>query len=347
VLCLSLQLSLVAAAAEPFVTCLFLGTPSARDGSTDPRVLFDGQTLYNTSSVIFTAEFAPKGCGVILEFSEPVELSKVVVHSSKPNESPWGPTKSEFSIWNEETHLWKEATVIPDVTGRISEEKFTCGDSATTWNAPADEAINALKITLYGGGIWLTEIEIYDHAGKKIPAQTAICTCSTPPTEVLAAASWIGGVPGHATTFGPDLPYIGNPNTLPRRDRVLFTIDLNNLLLDGSVKQALLSFKIQPMGRLAVNRLAIYQITPGHNPLAADDLVFGEQTLLRDFIFDINSNQEIILDVTENINNLLDEGDGLFTVRITDATCDKFGNRVSYAEGVIIEYPSVKLEVVK
>ncbi len=332
--------------AEDF-TWSFLGGPGKNSKNVE-TALFDRQLTFKDPSVIWEAAEATKGCGVLIEFAKPVALSRVVVISSKPNALSWGPEKTEFTLWDETGAKWLEPITVNDVTGKISDKNFTSAAVRTEWKMDG-RASKYVRILAYGGGIWMTEVEVYarneDGMERLLKAQAP--STALPQAEMLKTASFGSGAKANIGMWQVKNGWIGNPNALNRNDRVIFHFDLSAYLLAGSVKQAVLSLPLEPFGVLDGNEVELEYFTKEHAPIMAIDLVAQDTEPVAVRMIDRRTYQKHRFDITAMVNKALEHGQGTIAFRLRNITTEAKGNRQNNAEGVAVNPGLIELEIMK
>jgi len=326
----------------------FLGEPNKIHSKNHRRALFDKATSYNTNRVIWDSKYAPKGCGVVFEFNKPMIISRVEVFTAKPNTLLYAPLKTEFILWDDAKSLWGDKACINDVTGKANNTKFTSASIKTKWDAPS-KATNALKILMYGTGIWLTEINIYI---KNANGQERLLQPNKPisllaKSEIVKPSSFGGGASVDIRCWDPKSSWVGNPNVLNRKDRVVFHFDLSEYLQKGKVKQAILVLPLQPFGAMKGNRLELECFKSEHAPVFKMDLISNDVSPVNAMLIDAKSQVLHHLDITKLVNDRLSRGEGTIAFRVRNMTIEKVGNRKNKAEGVIVDVKKLKLEIVK
>jgi hypothetical protein len=321
-----------------------IGKFSAKNSASPATALTDGALKYNTAHIIWDSVNAPKGCGFIINFAKPTAISKVAVVTAKPNGSPFLPERTEFTLWNDEQHIWGEATVVKDITGRCADTKFSTAEPVVTeWKGSA--TVSAVKVVMYGASLWCTEVQVFDAEGKMLQGRG--WPESAAGAERLTCADG-GCCPSiNLAHYKKNGEYVGFPNTLPRKDRVIFSYDVRKYLMQGSVKRALLKVVCAPMGRVEAHRLSLSAFTDEHWPLRPMDIIAGDVTTVAEMLFDRQGDGIYYLDVTELLNEALKRGDGYLGFRLASLTAEKCGNRNSAIEGVYLKLKQTVLEIEK
>lgn len=322
-----------------------LGTPSKKYSRNISTALFDNSVRYDKDCILWDSSAAPNGCGLIIDFKKPVHVSKIEIVSCKPNNNPYIPEKTEIYALDDDKFLWQKPTVIPDVTGRAKDPKFI-KPAVTTVFAPANGIkSSALKILMYGRGIWLAEVRIYDINGKLLVPDTP--AAASAPDSKFAIAETGGGASVNLRYFNTRQNYIGNPNGGNRRDRVVIRFDITSLLVKNQVKKARLALKLEPMGDMNESLLEVSVFTADRTSLAAMDLISGEVKPVTTIMFDRKSPHDHQIDVTGLVNEALACGNGSLTFRFRNLTIERNGNRRNRAEGVYLRYMPTSLEIWK
>ncbi len=326
----------------------FLGTPSKKTSQNSEIALFDGNINYNTNHVIWDARYAPKGCGVLFKFDQPTTISRMEVFTAKPNQLQMAPLKTEFFLWDEAHNKWENGACIKDVTGKASDKKFTRSSIKTAWKAP-DKPVKALKILMYGAGIWLTEIKLYakNIGGDEYLLKPHKSVSTSAGDAVVSVSSFGGGSIGNIGFWNVKNTYVGNPNVLNRRDRVVFHFDLSEYLQAGKIKQAILVLPLQPFGVLKGNKIELEYFKTEHAPVFKMDLISNDVLPVATMFIDSKSQVLHNLNVTKMINDALSRGEGSIAFRVRNITIEKVGNRYNKPEGVSIDYKKLKLEIIK
>ncbi len=164
--------------------------------------------------------------------------------------------------------------------------------------------------------------------------------------QARMASSWLGGASVNIDVCDENHHYVGNPNTLNRRDRVMFSFDIRRYLYAGRIKQALLVYENNPMGCLDKNEIELELFKNGRATLRNEDLISGDVMPLCRYEFSRTTPREATIDVTEQLNAALAIGEGALTFRLRNVTIETLGNRFSTAEGVIVPRQKVMLLVI-
>ena len=164
--------------------------------------------------------------------------------------------------------------------------------------------------------------------------------------QTRTVSSWLGGASVNIDICDEKHHYVGNPNTLNRRDRVMFSFDIRRYLYAGRVKQALLVYENNPMGCLDKNEIELELFKSGRATLRNEDLISGEVMPLCRYEFSKTTLRQATLDVTEQLNAALSIGEGALSFRLRNVTIETLGNRFSTAEGVIVPRQKVRLLVI-
>ncbi len=164
--------------------------------------------------------------------------------------------------------------------------------------------------------------------------------------QTRSVSSWLGGASVNIDICDDKHHYVGNPNTLNRRDRVMFSFDIRRYLYVGRVKQALLVYENNPMGCLDKNEIELELFKSGRATLRNEDLISGDVMPLCRYEFSKTTLRQATLDVTEQLNAALSIGEGVLSFRLRNVTIETLGNRFSTAEGVIVPRQKVRLLVI-
>ena len=164
--------------------------------------------------------------------------------------------------------------------------------------------------------------------------------------QTRTVSSWLGGASVNIDICDEKHHYVGNPNTLNRRDRVMFSFDIRRYLYAGRVKQALLVYENNPMGCLDKNEIELELFKSGRATLRNEDLISGDVMPLCRYEFSKTTLRQATLDVTEQLNAALSIGEGALSFRLRNVTIETLGNRFSTAEGVIVHRQKVRLLVI-
>ena len=321
-----------------------IGTPSAKYSKNISTALFDNVAHYSKDCILWDSTAAGNGCGLIIKFNKTVRISKVEVITCKPNNNPYIPERTEFYAWNGDRLWWCDPVTVADVTGRAKDTKFISPLVTTVWQPAEALATDALKIMMYGGGIWLTEVRIYDADGKLLTPD-AIPSAPDTASRRLTPAETGGGASVNIRYYNQRQNYIGNPNGGNRKDRVLIRFDISPFLVKNQVRQALLNLALEPMGDMSVSLLEVSVFTAERTSLAAMDLISSEVKPVALILIDRRSVRDHQLDVTALVNENLAAGTGSLVFRIRNLTVERNGNLRNRAEGVYLRYPHTSLEV--
>lgn len=154
---------------------------------------------------------------------------------------------------------------------------------------------------------------------------------------------WIGGAKVNIGIKGDKLEYVGNPNSLGRCDRVVFSLDLRKFIYDGKVEEAILEYANHPMGLLESNDIELEVFENGRSTIRPEDIIASDTAAVCTYEFTPGTPKYLKIDVTELVNKALSAGDGYITFRVRDVTIEKVGNTKSAAEGVVIPRSKVRL----
>ena len=328
-------------------TWSFLKSPVEKLSKNILTALFDGEEPFNGGRVIWDGASARDGCGILILFRKPTAISKLIVTTAKPNPLPFLPKKTEFRSWDDARQLWSAPVIIPDITARADDRKFTAPRVQTVWipsGSDADET-RAVKILMYGSGIWMTELQICDKSGRRLTPEKGVVRGNNMVT--LKPSAHAGGASANIGIYHAENRYVGNPNALNRKDRVLFQFDLRECLERGKITQGILTLALSPMGYLNADFLQLEVFSSERVSLRSMDLIATDTVPCREILFDRKSPLYHSFDVTEFLNHVLAGGDGSVTFRLRNGTVEKVGNRYSKPEGVLLDYGRTKLEIVK
>ncbi|MCQ2403602.1 MAG: hypothetical protein MJ202_07760 [Lentisphaeria bacterium] len=159
------------------------------------------------------------------------------------------------------------------------------------------------------------------------------------------AADWIGGAKANIGIQGKDYRFVGNPNSLNRCDRVVFTIGIRQFLYDGAVKEAVLEYANEPFGALEENEIGLEWIASGRSTVRPEDIIASDSEAFCNYTITPQSPKFITIDVTDLVNKALSIGDGYITFRVINVSTETRGNLKSTAEGICIPHESVRLLV--
>ena len=194
--------------------------------------------------------------------------------------------------------------------------------------------------------IVLTVLAVSLCAFAAAPASHAPVDKAPEGFRTRSVSSWYGGASVNIGIGDENHQYVGNPNTLNRRDRVMFSFDIRRYLYAGRVEKALLVYVSNPMGCLDTNEFELELFNSGRAALRKEDLISGDVTPLCQYEFSKTSQRQATLDVTEQLNAALAVGEGALTFRLRNITIETLGNRFSSAEGVSVPRQSVKLYII-
>lgn len=161
----------------------------------------------------------------------------------------------------------------------------------------------------------------------------------------LTPQSFGGGAMANIGFWNEKNNWAGNPNTLNRRDRVVFQFDLRRLLVSGKINRAVLVLPLQPFGKSADNRLELQVFRTEHAPVRAMDIISEEVAPLQEVALTSVANTPLRFDVTREVNGALARGDGSITFRLRNITIEKKGNRNSQPEGAEVDRNRLQLEI--
>lgn len=141
--------------------------------------------------------------------------------------------------------------------------------------------------------------------------------------------------------------WVGNPNSLNRRDRVVFQFDVREYLQEGKVKKAILVLPLKPFGILKANWLELECFKIERYPVSEMDIISNKVFPVTRLLIDHKSTLLHNIDVTEMVNAALNRGAGTITFRVRNATIEKVGNRQNQPEGASVNFNQLKLEIVE
>lgn len=174
---------------------------------------------------------------------------------------------------------------------------------------------------------------------------SATSSSSSDATCVQKCADWIGGAKANIGIQGKDYRFVGNPNSLNRCDRVVFTIGIRQFLYDGAVKEAVLEYANEPFGALEENEIGLEWIASGRSTVRPEDIIASDSEAFCNYTITPQSPKFITIDVTDLVNKALSIGDGYITFRVINVSTETRGNLKSTAEGICIPHESVHLLV--
>jgi len=138
---------------------------------------------------------------------------------------------------------------------------------------------------------------------------------------------------------------VGQPNTLNRRDRVVFRFPISHLVPTGEIKNAVLVFKYSSGGKQKRNNIIqIEHFNVERIKLSGNDLISNAVEPVTQFaVLPEVRNKKITFDVSEKINSDIISGFGFSTFRIKSITADELGNIAMESSYVTVKNNSIKL----
>lgn len=177
-----------------------------------------------------------------------------------------------------------------------------------------------------------------------------LSTLSSPSLRILKVetpGSFWGGSFSNIGFGGATSCWVGNPNSLNRRDRVVFHFGLRDYLQEGKVKKAILVLPLQPFGVLKENWLELECFEEEREPVLRMDIISNKVFPVDAFLIDQGSTLLHHSDVTQMVNSALKRGEGSIAFRVRNATIEKVGNRQNKPEGASIDLTQLRLEIVE
>ncbi|MBQ6471958.1 MAG: hypothetical protein IJJ33_08240 [Victivallales bacterium] len=319
-----------------------LGRCSLEHSLSPETALFDGKVSYQSPHVIWEGGTASAGCGVLLEFPLPKKISRITVVSAKPNRLAWAAERVVFQSWDSDRQRWGAENTFPDPTGHFHDREWmTAEPIETTWQPKA--AVQAVRILLYGQGIWLTEVQVHDTDGAILGALPGVPISTD--AAGLSPCDHGGGPSVSIAHYRTDQGYVGNPNRLCRNDRAIVNYDVRPFLAAGKVSRCVLELAMKPMGGQDCNLFALEMLAAPRIALRDMDLVASDAVPVHSFLFDRRCPEKKHVDVTDFLKSALAKGHGLIAFRLRDVTTEKVGNRLNQAEGAILDYSQTILKI--
>ena len=167
------------------------------------------------------------------------------------------------------------------------------------------------------------------------------------PSKTKKPDSFLGGSLINIGFVNSTNCWVGNPNSLNRRDRVVFQFDLREYLQEGKVKKAMLVLPLKPFGILKANWLELECFKTERYPVSEMDIISNKVFPVAMLLIDHKSTLLHNIDVTKMVNSALNRGDGTIAFRVRNATIEKVGNRQNKPEGASINFNQLKLEIVE
>lgn len=158
---------------------------------------------------------------------------------------------------------------------------------------------------------------------------------------------WIGGAKVNIGIQGKGYRYVGNPNSLNRCDRVVFTIDLRPFLYDGKVQEVFLEYQNVPFGAIDENEIGLEVLASGRSSVRPEDIIASDCETVCHYAMTQKGPGFLKADVTQLVNKALSIGDGYITFRVINVSTETRGNPKSTAEGIYIPHDSVRLLVTR
>ena len=141
--------------------------------------------------------------------------------------------------------------------------------------------------------------------------------------------------------------WVGNPNTLNRKDRTSIRFDLTKYLAKGRVAKAELCMAVHPFGIYDENTFVVEQLMRERMELKPTDTLSDDAEKRADFVLKAEDKPPCRqrFDVTECVNKLLQTGHTQLVLRLRDMTVEERGNKKNKAEGLAVIANELKLEV--
>ena len=141
--------------------------------------------------------------------------------------------------------------------------------------------------------------------------------------------------------------WVGNPNTLNRRDRTSIRFDLTKYLAKGRVAKAELCMAVHPFGIYDENTFVVEQLMRERMELKPTDTLSDDAEKRADFVLKAEDKPPCRqrFEVTECVNKLLQTGHTQLVLRLRDMTVEERGNKKNKAEGLAVIANELKLEV--
>ncbi len=310
---------------------------------------FDGKTFFNDSRILWN-NAQEKAVGMVVNFHQPENITRIEVLTSKPNEILWAPTKTEFFSWNSEKLNWNLELSQPDVTGSATKKEYQNPLISTVWKPEKPVNTTAVKILMNGEHIWLCEVRIY--AGEKLLKPEYAPTGSVaqillPDKEGIASGAssnpdtvwYLNGIDGKWLA-------VGQPNLLNRRDKVTFRFDISGFIPTGKVKKAVLQYEQVPFAaRYRDELLVLDHFNIERAKLSGNDLISNQVDTVRKYVLERAVTNPVItrIDVTGQVNADLAKGFGYSTFRVSSQSAEVQGNPRNEATGVTINNGTMKL----
>jgi len=179
------------------------------------------------------------------------------------------------------------------------------------------------------------------------PTMSPVATPAQKGVRERKVSDWIGGAKASISIQSKDLEYVGNPNTLNRCDRVVFSLDIRKFIYDGKVNEAYLEYQNNPMGVLESNDIALEVLESGRSTIRPEDIIASDTVSVCQYAFSKGESKYLKIDVTELVNKALSIGDGYITFRLRNITTETLGNSKSAPEGIHVPKGNVRLLIKK
>ena len=329
-----------------------LGNPSKASKQVNTAA-FDGKGFSTKSRILW--DQAAKGVGMVINFSREIDLAKLEVVTSKPNQFNWLPEKTEFYFWDSSKLTWKLSETVNDNSGRGKDKKKTFLSVESIWNPKEKIKTKSVKILMYGKSIWLSEINMFERETngrvkklKFIEPDISGMTCLVPNKNCVASGSSVDINVWRVNGIGGRWLAVGQPNHLDRKDKVTFSFDLEKYINKGKIRRAILCYSQNLFGsKYRSEEILLKHFTTERMILKNNDLVSNQVNLIGDYIVDkgLKTSLDSKIDVTQAINADLQKGAFFSTFRLESLSAEKLGNPGLKPVGISILNKSIKLYI--
>ena len=141
--------------------------------------------------------------------------------------------------------------------------------------------------------------------------------------------------------------WVGNPNTLNRKDRTTIRFDLTKYLAQGCIHKSELCLAVHPFGIYDENTFVLEQLMRERMELKPTDTLSDDAEKRAEFVIKADDKPPCFqrFDLTEHVNKLLQTGHTQLVLRLRDTTVEDRGNKKNKAEGLAVIATELKLEV--
>lgn len=281
--------------------------------------------------------------GFTVNFFRPQKVNKITLLTDKSVQN----LTASVERWQKERFRW----IAFDKNAKWQRSEHN-GKALFTFESAATETF-AVRITDKSENFRIYECAVYGAGNNLLTpraentVKSAVNVVPEPKTDMVSGnlrmTMWrVGGIGKKKKAF-----FVGRANKTPRNDRVLVRMDCTEFIEKGSVGKAVFCFNATPLGNAKKSKIFMLEYLPvNHSELIKNDLSQSKTVVAAQFVVeDFKAPVEFRIDITEIVNNALEQGHGFLKFRFRDLEAETSRNIEKKVSAITLS--KVKMEIVK